>query len=103
MTTSWSERGDAQDDPTRFLMAWLGCDEAQADELWQLTQWLEHERAIATSGYPRDDAPSAPLAERCADAEYVGQLLALARREGCDVSLITRLQGVYDAMRHGLT
>lgn len=100
MTTSWSE---PEDDPTRWLMAWLQCDEAQADELWQLTQWLEHERAIATSGYPRDDAPSAPLHARCADAEYVGALVALARREGCADALLEAIQRAYDAMRHDLT
>lgn len=66
---------DEEQDPAQLIAARLGLDHIeQADLLLDLCRWVDHQRAIATFGYPRDNHIPPPLAERLRDPGYLEAL-----------------------------
>ena len=67
--------------PAAWLAARLGVDQARARRALMLTHWVDHERAVARHGYPKDNALPPPLPARMADAGYVQAMIEAEREE----------------------
>lgn len=72
---------DRREDPVALIMRALDLDEARAERVLLHTHWVDHQRAIARWGYPKDNDIPAPLAVRLGDVTYVRGLIEAERDE----------------------